>query len=361
MVTKNVLVTLEIDPELVARIEAVDPSVRVHMLGRGLRAGFGSRLPYPMELQALTPRADIEAALPDAEVLFGAWAGALPSLDFTTLAPALRWVQLTHAGAERVNPALVGPQTTVTTVGGCRPAQSRSGCLGCMLMFAKGWPGLWRSQQAHAWERFMPRELAGTTVGIVGLGAIGTEVATRVRALGCRVMGMRRSTAPHPLVDEMVTPAELPRLLAASDFVVLAAPQTAETSGLIDARALTAMKPTAVLINVARGGLVDEAALVNALRAGTIGGAALDVFDREPLPADSPLWDLERVILSPHIAAGTERYYDRATTILCENLGRYLRGEPLANVVDTRPRLLARRDRSDATRTIHAWQMMTRD
>src|SRR5262245_54159849 len=98
--TTNVLVTLEIDPELVARIEAVDPGIRVRMLGRGLRAGFGARLPYPMELQALTPQAEIEAALPDTEVLFGAWAGALPALDFTQLAPALRWVQLTHAGAE---------------------------------------------------------------------------------------------------------------------------------------------------------------------------------------------------------------------------------------------------------------------
>jgi phosphoglycerate dehydrogenase-like enzyme len=133
----------------------------------------------------------------------------------------------------------------------------------------------------------------------------------------------------------MVAPNDLPRLLAASDYVVLAAPQTAETSGLIDAAALASMKPHAILINVARGGLVDEAALVEAVRAGTIGGAALDVFVQEPLPADSPLWDLERVILSPHIAAGTERYYDRATTILCENLARYLRGEPLVNVVDT--------------------------
>jgi phosphoglycerate dehydrogenase-like enzyme len=334
--TTNVLVTLELDAALVARIQAVDPAVRVRMLGRGLRAGFGMRLPYPMELQVLTPPGEIEAALPDTEVLFGAWAGALPSLDFTQLAPLLRWVQLTHAGAEQVDPALVGAATRVTTVGGMSSGPIAEWVLGCMLIFAKGWPGLWRSQQAHAWERFMPRELAGTTVGIVGLGAIGSEVATRARALGCKVIGMRRSTTggAHPLADEVVPPSGLAHLLAASDFVLLAAPLTAETRGLIDARALASMKPTAVLINVARGGLVDEAALVHALRAGTIGGAALDVFAVEPLPADSPLWDLERVILSPHIAAGTERYYERATALFCENLARYLRGEPLANVVD---------------------------
>lgn len=334
----NVLVTLELDPELIARIEAVDPSVQVRMLGRGLRARFGGRLPYPMELQALTPPAEIEAALPDAQVLFSAWAGALLTLDLSRLAPNLRWVQLTHAGAERLDPALLGAGTTITTATGISSGPIAEWVVGCMLMFAKGWPRLWRSQDAHAWERFMPRELAGSTVGIVGLGSIGSEVASRARTLGCRVIAMRRSaiSATHPLADEMVAPVDIERLLSASDYVVLAAPLTTDTRHLIDAHALASMKPTAVLINVARGGLLDEVALADALRAGTIGGAALDVFDAEPLPADSPLWDLERLILTPHIAAGTDRLYERATALFCENLARYLRGEPLVNVVDPR-------------------------
>lgn len=343
--TTTVVVTLDLDAAFAARIEAVDPAVRVRVLGRGTRARFGERLPYPMELQALTPPAEIEAALPEAEVLFGAWAGALPALDLVRLAPGLRWVQLTHAGAERVDHALVGA-TTFTTVGGMSAGPIAEWVIATMLMFAKGWPGLWRDQQAHAYRRFMPRELAGATVGIVGLGAIGGEVAQRARALGCRVIGMRRSAtgrnmeptpgSAHPLADEVVPPGALDYLLGASDFVVLTAPLTEETRGLIDARALRAMRTDGVLINIARGGLIDEVALVEALQGRTIGGAALDVFAQEPLPADSPLWDLERMILSPHIAAGSERYYEQATAIFCENLARYLRGEPLANVVDPR-------------------------
>lgn len=335
--TTNVLVTLELDPTLVARIEAVDPDVRVCTLGQGLREHFGGRLPYPMELQALTPQADIEAALPDTEVIFGAWSGALLTLDLAQLARRLRWVQLTHAGAERVDARLLGPNATVTTIGGMSSGPIAEWAIGYMLIFAKGVPRLWRSQQAHRYDRFMPRELAGSTVGIVGLGSIGSEVAKRARALGCRVIGMRRTAVGsevHPLADEVVPPTGLATLLATSDYVVLAAPLTEETRGIIDAAALASMKPGAILINVARGGLVDEAALVDALRAGTIGGAALDVFATEPLPADSPLWDLERAILSPHIAAGTDRLYERATAIFCDNLARYLRGEPLLNVVD---------------------------
>jgi phosphoglycerate dehydrogenase-like enzyme len=135
-------------------------------------------------------------------------------------------------------------------------------------------------------------------------------------------------------VDEAVPPSDLEYLLSESDVVVVAAPYTEETRGLIGAKALATMKSDALLINVARGSLVDEPALIDALRSGVIGGAALDVFAEEPLPADSPLWDLERVLITPHIAAGTERYFERATSIFCSNLERYLAGAPLHNVVD---------------------------
>lgn len=334
--TTNVLVTLDLDLDLVGRIEAVDPAVRVRALGRGMRASFGAKVPFPTQLQALTPRHEIEAALPDTDVLFGVMPSPpLDTIDLAGLAPRLRWIQSTLAGPGGLDPALLA-NVTVTTAAGVASVPIAEWVIAAMLMFAKGWPGLWRKQQAHAYDRFVPRELAGSTIGIVGLGAIGSEVATRAHAFGCRVIAMRRTVGaqPHPLADEMVPPSELHTLLRASDYVVLAAPLTDQTRGLIDAAALSSMKPDAVLINVARGGLVDEAALVDALRAGTIGGAALDVFAVEPLPADSPLWDLEQVILSPHISAGTDRYYERATALFCENLGRYLRGEPLANVVD---------------------------
>jgi phosphoglycerate dehydrogenase-like enzyme len=334
--TIEIVVTLDLDPALVAQIEAVDNSLHVRVLGRGMRASFHERTPYPSELQALTSSDDIEANLPEADILFASWAGALPGLDLPALAPRLRWVQLTHAGAERVDATLTRG-VTFTTVGGMSAGPIAEWVIGCMLMFAKGWPATFRDQQQHVYRRFMPRELAGSTVGIVGLGTIGLEVASRARALGCRVMAMRRSftaRAPHDLVDEAVPPGDLDYLLSASDYVVLTAPLTAETRRLIDARAIRAMRSDAVLINVSRGGLVDEDALVEALRKGTIGGTALDVFQREPLPPDSPLWDLDRAILSPHIAAGTEHYYERATDVFCANLAHYLRGESLAHVVD---------------------------
>jgi phosphoglycerate dehydrogenase-like enzyme len=314
----------------------VNADVRVRALGSGTRASFGERVPYPSELQSAASTAEITAALADAEVLLSSWAGALPALDLPALAPRLRWVQLLHAGAERVDRSLVG-DVAFTTVGSMSAGPIAEWVLAAMLLFAKGWPQAWRNQRAHEYRRYMPRELAGCTVGMVGLGTIGMEVAHRVRAMGCRVIGMRRSVSArstHDAVDEVVPPHDLHYLLGASDFVVVAAPLTSETRGLIGAAALAAMRAGGVLINVARGALVDADALVDALRAERIAGAALDVFQEEPLPASSPLWDLENLVLTPHVAAGTDSYYERATEVFCDNLRRYLRGEPLANAVD---------------------------
>lgn len=334
----NIVVAFDLPPALVARIEAVAPGASVRVLGRGTLAGFGGRLPYPSELANAVPPEEIIDAIRDADVLFGAWAGALPRIDVTEAAPRLRWVQTTIVGIDLVNPARIG-DVTFTNVGNMSAPPIAEWVVGCMLMFAKGWPGAWRAQRDHAWTRYMPREVAGTTVGIVGLGSIGSAVAVAARHLGCRVLGTRRSfesNPSHPLLDEALPPSRLPELLAASDYVVLTVPLTAETRGMIDAQALGQMRTDAVLLNVGRGALIDEPALVDALRAGTIAGAALDVFAREPLPADSPLWDLENLVLTPHIAAGTDHYYERATDIFCANLRRFLDGEPLVNVVDPR-------------------------
>ncbi len=335
--TIEIVVTLDLDPALARRIEGAAPSLRVRTLAAGTRATFGRRLPYPSELQSAVPDAELVAALTDAEVILAAWAGMIPSLDLTQVAPHLRWVQLTQAGAEHIDPARAAG-ITFTTIGDMSAGPIAEWVLTAILMFAKGWPQTFRDQQAHNYRRYMPRELATCTIGIIGLGAIGTEVARRLKPFGCRILGIRRSftvRGPHPLVDEAMPPADLDYLLGASDFVVLAAPATAETRHLIDARALAAMRPDGVLINVARGSLIDDAALVEALQAQTIAGAALDVFTREPLAADSPLWDLDNIVLSPHVAAGTDRYYDRTVEVFCENLTRYLRGEPLSFMVDT--------------------------
>jgi phosphoglycerate dehydrogenase-like enzyme len=197
---------------------------------------------------------------------------------------------------------------------------------------------LLRLQAARTWMG-VPHEppanpVTGKTVGIVGTGAIGREVAWRCQALGLRVLGLRRSPQPEPGFQEVVGPGELPSLLGASDFLVLAAPLTPETRGLLGEAELRMMKPSAYLINVARGALVVEDDLVRALREGWIAGACLDVFEREPLPPDNPLWGLENVMITPHYSYSSPDGIDRAVEEFEGNLARYQRGEPLANQYD---------------------------
>jgi phosphoglycerate dehydrogenase-like enzyme len=209
-----------------------------------------------------------------------------------------------------------------------------------MIMLAKGWPGLVRAQARREWTRFWPRVLAGQTVGIVGLGSIGRAVARLAKAFDMRVLGVRRSGAPLECadyeVDGIFGPLDLLNVLAESDYVVLALPLTEETHHLIGELALRAMKPSAYRIHVSRGAVIDEAALVRALKEGEVAGAGLDVFESEPLPPESELWGMDNVIISPHIAGGTPRYMELAVDLFCENLRRYLAGEPLRNVVDTK-------------------------
>jgi phosphoglycerate dehydrogenase-like enzyme len=334
----EVVVTFALEEELVREIEAVDPRLHVRVLGQEARQLFRGMRPYPSELQSVTGLDEIKQALADAEILFSFWGGNITSLvDLKKEAPKLRWVQLTHAGAERVDPALIRNGITFTTAGGLAATPIAEFVLAFILMFSKGWPRQFRAQQEHRYARYMPREVFGKTVGIIGMGYIGSEVARLAKAFGCRVLGMRRSfttRGPDPVADEAVPPSELDYLLRESDFVVMAAPLTAETRHMIGEAQLKQIKPTAYFINIARGACVDEQALIAALKDGTIAGAGLDVFEREPLPPESELWDLENVILSPHVSGGTEIYNLRATRIFTENLRRYLAGEPLVNVVD---------------------------
>ena len=334
----RIVVTFALEPELVDEIRAVDPSLEVAVLGQEARQLFRGEARYPSELQAVTGMDELTAALADADVLFSFWGGGIAHMqDFREKAPKLRWVQLTHAGAERVDPGLIAAGVTFTTAGGLAATPIAEFVMANILMFSKGWPRLFRSQQERRYSRFMPREVLGKTVGILGMGYIGGEVARLAKAFGCRVLGMRRSfreRGPDLMADEAVPPSDLEYLLSESDFVVIAAPLTEETRGIIGAEQLKQMKRSAYLINIARGALVDERALISALKDGTIAGAGLDVFEREPLPPESELWELENVILTPHISGGTEIYNKRATAIFCDNLRRFLSGQPLMNVVD---------------------------
>ena len=339
----NVLLTFALHDELVEQIRAVDPRIDVRVLGQHARQLFRGELRYPSELEAQTARRELADAMRTAEVLFGFWGNTLVEMYpnpqiLRKQAPNLRWVQLTSAGVDRAaRSGLVGSEIMVTNASGVHATPIGEYVLCVMLMFCKGAPAFVRAQERREWSRFMARELYGKTVGIVGYGHIGEGVAHLAKAFGCRIIATRRSVTQRTstdLVDELLPAAALPELLAQSDFVVLAVPLTKETRHMIGEAELRAMKPSGVLINIARGAVVDTEALVRALKEGWIAGAGLDVFEQEPLPPESELWSLENVIMSPHISGGTEIYNQRAVAIFCENLRRYLAGEPLMNLVD---------------------------
>jgi D-2-hydroxyacid dehydrogenase (NADP+) len=347
----HILVTFALEPELVEQIRAVRPDgIEIELLGqdqRRLLRGFK----YPSEREREAVAEGLHGAFERADVVFGFWgaelhhalvhaagnAGTAPE-KLTDVAPRLKWIQLTSAGADRLlGSGFIEQGITVTTVSGLHATPIGEFVISAILMFAKGAPSYMRAQLQHQWARFAPSELYGKTIGIVGMGHIGMEAGRLAKAFGCRVIGTRRSaTTSHatPEADEIMPASELHRLLGESDYVVLSMPLTAETRGMIGEAELRAMKPSAVLVNIARGAVVVEEALVRALREGWIAGAALDVFEREPLPADSPFWDMENVLLTPHISGGTEVYNQRAVAIFADNLRRYLTGEPLLNVVD---------------------------
>ena len=207
-----------------------------------------------------------------------------------------------------------------------------------MLVFGKDTLRLTRDQQAKRWERHAGEEVRGKVVCVVGLGKVGREVARLARALDARVTGVVRDTRGRSAddlgVDALGTIEMLDSLLVEADVVVLATPHTPDTHRLLDARRIALLKPTAVVVNVARGDVVDEAALVDALQAGRLRGAALDVFEQEPLPADSPLWTLPNVLVSPHSASTVAAENERIVELFCDNLRRYLAGAPLLNALD---------------------------
>jgi phosphoglycerate dehydrogenase-like enzyme len=255
-------------------------------------------------------------------------------------APELRWVHSPAAGVgAMLFQAMREGDVVLSNSRGMNAATVAEHALLLMLAAVRRLPAAVRAQDRQAW---IPNALSGLptlrgrTLGVVGLGAIGREVACLASAFGMRVIGTRRDTSlPPPVgVDLVLAPADLPVLLAQADIVLLAAPLTAETRGMIGAAQLAQMKPTAWLVNVARGKLVREPALVAALEAGTIAGAALDVVAHEPLDPASPLWILPNVLLTPHVAGFREDYWDSATALFAENLTRYLRSESMANIVD---------------------------
>lgn len=273
-------------------------------------------------------------------------------------APALRWVQLDTSGADHVRDhAIWHSGVPITTIGGISPVPLAEFVLWAILGSAHRMSRMLQAQQARQWpgpderwQRFLPLSLAGSTVAILGYGRIGREIGRLARAHGMTVLGITRTgrarTAAEqalladfvPRVDddevEISGPGQLHELLGRADYSVVVMPLTEQSRNLIDADAVAAMKPGSVLINVARGGIVDEAALSAALRSGALGGAVLDVFDDEPLAPDSPWWSEPNTFVTPHVSGLAPRYPEQVLELVTTNLRRFLAGQPLLNVID---------------------------
>ncbi|MCL4465783.1 MAG: D-2-hydroxyacid dehydrogenase [Chloroflexi bacterium] len=333
----HVLLSGNFTAQQVAAITAAHPSLVIHG-GEGGIAFFPpegldqSEITFPRYYPDLDPRPVLDLV----EVIV---ASRLPA-DIAARAPRLKWVQALGAGVDHLMPAEALRRTSfiVTNVKGVHAIPMAETVLSMLLNFVKDWPGLWENKRHHRWQRRIPGELYGKTLGLVGLGKIGREVARVGKSLGLLVIGVRRTGAGEPVanVDLVLPPGELLEMLARSDFVVCCLPNTPETYHLIGEPEFRAMRPTAYFVNVGRGQVVDEAALARALREGSIAGAGLDVFEEEPLPETSPPWGLENVLIMPHIGGDSGRFMERCAEIVRENLQRYATRQPLLNLVDVR-------------------------
>lgn len=325
-------------PQYIEALEAIDPRIQAVPLALDPDGDWMSLAPIDPHPEpppwASTVAAERTELLARSEVIVALHT----SSDLMARAPRLRWVHAVGAGVDQwVATGVSSDRVVVTNSSGMGAKSISEFVIGRLLQVWKGFRELDEAQTKHEWVRLASRTFGASTLGIVGLGAIGEEVAKRAQAFGVRVLAMKRSYRPgmtSPVADQLFGPADLHALLAECDSVVVAAPQTPETTGMIDAAAIAAMKRGAVLVNVARGPLVDDGALIDALRNQHLGAAVLDVFDQEPLPAESPLWDLPNTYISPHTSVSTDRYVEDSFELFAENLRRYVSNEPLRNLVD---------------------------
>jgi phosphoglycerate dehydrogenase-like enzyme len=299
-----------------------------------------------------TPEAALELVSGGCEVLL---TFIVPN-DLENRAPHLKWIQLLSAGADHAIGALKSDRIAMTTGSGIHATAISEYTIASMLAYAHRFHLMIRSQLKHEWMRTGAfrgniSELSGKTIGIIGYGSIGRETARLARALGMRVLALKHDPYTHR--DPGWCPANLgdpegvipekfygsdqrEEILRESDYISLTLPLTEHTRKFIGVPEIAAMRPGAFIVNIGRGEVIDESALIEALRAGKIGGAGLDVFEKEPLPKESPLWDLENVILTPHMSGANSGYMDKACELFGDNLRRFNSGQPLLNVVDRR-------------------------
>lgn len=302
---------------------------------------FGSESEsYRRELATAVPQLSVTAVKDET-----AFARALPAADIL-IAPrfplahlpqarSLRWFQCSNAGIDFMVPAKdrVG-SIVVTNARGIHGEAMADYTIGMIVALHWDFPALFRDQQAKHWGSKYVSPLSSRTIGVIGLGAIGGVIAERAAAMGMTVLGVKRQPSPVSGVSRVYAPNQLAEVLPLCDYVVLIMPLTKETQGMIGARELAMVKPGCFLINIARGAVIDEPAMIAALQQGRLGGAALDVFATEPLPQDSLLWTMPKVIVTPHISGNPDEYQRRVIEIFAENLRRWRAGETLRNVVD---------------------------
>ncbi len=329
----EVLITVPFNEPLLMTLREVSP--RLHITSQAVRRAEE----IPAEIWARTEVLYTDRVLPD-----------------PTRVPSLRWIQFHFAGIDFAaqSPLLQKPGLIATSLSGASAVQVSEYVVMMMLALGHHLPDLMANQAKADWpreriERFIPLELHGSTVGIVGYGSIGRQIAHLLQAFGVAILASKRDVMnpqdsgyvreglgdPHGDLFQRLYPIQaIKSMLHQCDFIVVTVPLTPETRGLIGTEALAAVKPTAYLIDISRGGVIDHAALVTALQERRLAGAALDVFPEEPLPPTSPLWRMPNVIVTPHISGSSLYYNERAVTLFAENLNRYLNGQPLFNRFD---------------------------
>ncbi len=339
----RVVVATPLAPELCDRIAAVDPRVEV-VVDQELLPPMRHPADFagdPSFSRTPEQQARFDELVDSAEVLYGIPDVQPPALARTVAAnPDLRWVMTMAAGGGGQVVAAGLPDEALqrivfTTSAGAHGIPLAEWAIFGLVCGCKELPRLQRQQRAHEWPtRVVGRPIEGSTVLVAGLGGIGQQVAKRCKALGMTVLGVKRRVDEVENVDEVHALDDLKSIVGRADHIVLTLPGTAQTEKLIGADVLALTKPGVTIVNVGRGTVIDEDALIDALRSGQVGFAALDVFAVEPLPAESPLWDFDNVLVSPHSGGLDSREDERICEIFCDNLRAYLAGRPLANVVD---------------------------
>lgn len=339
MGSPKILISFHILPELIERIKETLPEAEVlyepELYGKPRYDNDQHGAPAER-----TPEQEkrLQSLMAQADILYGYFFKGYGDLE--NWWPNLKWNQSASAGIGWRVAQMGWDKSDVifTTASGIHATPLAEFCLMSMLMFTKNYFLMAEEKERHHWQRTCATDLKTKTVGVIGLGSVGSEVARLSKRIGMRVIGSKKTVEgvdPASVHADALYPMDqLDRILEESDFLVLICPETDETRGLMGAEQFAKMKKGAVVINIARGSIIQENALIEALRSGHLGGAALDVASKEPLPSANPLWDMPRVIISPHSASTVDMENTRLTEIFCDNLVRYINGEPMRNLLD---------------------------